>query len=51
MLLALIRHLFVLPGRLQKWIDRTLVLIGVFLFLVRLWERIKDHKPSSKLRK
>jgi hypothetical protein len=47
MIVALVRHLFVLPGRIQKWIDRGLILIGILLFLKSLWERIKDHKPKS----
>lgn len=48
MILSLLRFLFVFPFRLQKWIDRLLIAVGVLMFLWRLWKRIQDHKPKER---
>ncbi len=48
MILSLLRFLFVFPFRLQKWIDRLLIAVGVVMFLWRLWKRIQDHKPKER---
>ncbi|MEN9355750.1 MAG: hypothetical protein RL318_3075 [Fibrobacterota bacterium] len=48
MIFAIVRMLFVLPMRIQKWIERLLVVIGVLMFVWRLWKRIEDHKPKDR---
>lgn len=48
MILSLLRFLFVFPFRVQKWIDRLLILAGVLMFLWRLWQRVRDRKPKER---
>ncbi len=50
MILALLRALVVLPFRIQKWIDRILIAVGILMFLWRLWKQIKDRKPKARLK-
>jgi hypothetical protein len=38
------RILFVLPERIQKWIDRLLVTLGVLAFLAKLWRTARRGK-------